>query len=71
LPYWRIKYPGARAWLTSGQCEPSIEIGYTKDGTNNKNMNGIWQISAKASSVASPLTVTPGIYMMYYYELGD
>ncbi|RKI39647.1 hypothetical protein D7V86_15630 [bacterium D16-51] len=71
LPYWRVKYPGARAWLTSGECEMRINIGYTKDGTNNKNINGIWQISEKASSSASPLTVTPGIYMMYYYELGD
>lgn len=71
LPYWRIKYPGGRAWLTSGQCEPSIDIGYTKDGVNNKNINGIWQISGKASSSCSPLTVTPGIHISYYYELGD
>lgn len=71
LPYWRIKYPGGRNWLTSAQCDFRIDIGYTKDGPNNKNINGIWQISGKADKHSSPLTYTPGINIAYHYELGD
>jgi len=71
LPYWRIKYPGGRNWITSAQCDYIIDIGYTEDGTNNKNINGIWQISGKADKHYSPLTYTPGINIAYYYELGD
>lgn len=71
IQYWRVKVPGGTSWYTSGYFYPSIEIGYVKDVSTNKNINGIWQMSVQASASGSPLSFKPGIYINYYYEIGD
>jgi|GEM_PF-705899 len=71
IQYWRVRVPGGTSWYTSGYFYPSIEIGYVKDVTTNKNINGTWQMSVQASTSGSPLTFRPGIYINYNYEIGD
>lgn len=71
MEYWRVKYPGAMDWTNSGYVYPTIDMGYVKDSDNNKNINGIWKISVKASSAGKTFTFVPGLDIVYRYELGD
>ena len=71
IPYWRVKYPSSTSWFNSKYFYSSIDIGYVKDSDTNKNINGTWQVSVQASSTSSPLIFVPGIYTLYYYEIGD
>ncbi|BCJ94209.1 hypothetical protein acsn021_17780 [Anaerocolumna cellulosilytica] len=71
IEYWRVSVPGGTSWYTSKYFFLSIQIGYVKDATTNKNINGIWQMSVRASTSGSPLSFRPGIYIDYHYEIGD
>lgn len=66
---WRVKAQDINAWRTSTSSRSSIDMGYVKDSTGNHNINGTWQISAKASS--SSFSFVPGMTIYYYYEIGD
>lgn len=71
IDYWRVQTPSSSTWYNSRYTYPSINIGYVKDSNNNKNINGGWLISVRASSTSSPLTFVPGLYITYHYEIGD
>lgn len=69
ISYWRVITPKETTWRSSSI--QTLKVGYTKDSDNNKSAYGNWKFSFKASSSASSLTMIPGIYISYYYELGD
>lgn len=69
IQYWRVQRPNNSIWYTSGRFRTSIDMGYVEDANTNKKIKGIWRISAQASS--STFSFIPGLYVTYYYELGD
>lgn len=48
-----------------------INVGYRMDALNNVKANGKWLFSFKTTSSVPSLTLIPGIYISYYYEIGD
>lgn len=69
IDYWRIQAPNTSLWVNSNRFASTIDMDYKKDSTNNKNINGTWQISLQAAN--STITLVPGIYITYNYEWGD
>lgn len=66
---WRVKTPTETSWRSSSV--QTLTVGYQKDSDSNISAVGNWKFSFKASSYTSSLTMKPGIYISYYYEMGD
>lgn len=66
---WSVKLPSENSWRNANKNASTITIGYVPDATNNVNINGNWQFRFEPSG--SSLTFIPGIYIHYYYEIGD
>lgn len=69
IDYWKVKTPEENTWRTSGT--QYINVGYKKDASNNVKAYGKWLFSFKTTSYVQSLTLVPGIYISYYYEIGD
>ncbi len=67
---WRVRAPQESSWRTSQSYYQGISIGFNKDSDNNIAIRGNWLFNFKGSSKTA-LTFTPGIYIYYYYEIGD
>lgn len=64
---WRVITPEETFWRTS--TSSTITVGYKEDSNLNVPAYGMWQFSFKAAT--STITLVPGIYIAYYYEVGD
>lgn len=64
-----MKTPEETTWRSSGT--QYINVGYRQDASNNVKANGKWLFSFKTTSSVPSLTLVPGIYISYYYEIGD
>lgn len=69
IDYWKVKTPEESTWRSSGT--QYINVGYRKDASNNVKAYGKWLFSFKTTSSVPSLTLVPGIYISYYYEIGD
>ena len=69
ISYWKVMLPSESTWRTS--YSQTMNIGYTKDSENNKCAIGNWKYSFRPAIYLSSLKIIPGIYISYYYELGD
>lgn len=69
IDYWKVKTPEETTWRSSGT--QYINVGYRKDASNNVKAYGNWLFSFKTTSYVQSLTLVPGIYISYYYEIGD
>jgi len=65
---FRYRY-GTTAWTTSVGMYPVFTVPYTYLGANNTPANGTWWVGYRAGW--PPLTITPGMRLSYYYELGN
>ena len=66
---FRYRSNSTSPWITSVGRWPVFDVPYTYLGTNNRPANATWGVGYRASFPT--LTITPGILISYYYELGN
>lgn len=66
---WKVKGQSEVTWKERLINIPEINYNYVEGSSSNVNVRGDWSIAFKAG--VTPLTIDPGLFFNYQYELGD
>lgn len=66
---WKVKGQSESAWKEMRVNIPQIEYNYVEGSSSNVRVPGNWSVAFKGS--LGPLSIDPGLYFYYKYELGD